>query len=85
MAIVEVTCIKHSLVLHRLESHELPIMIVTIFVLPICEYYICEIIYEMQRCLCPLCMSTPFLFDGFDHTSMLGHMWGMCALVGAIL
>jgi hypothetical protein len=28
---VEVTCIKLSLVLHRLESHELPIMIVTIF------------------------------------------------------
>jgi hypothetical protein len=31
---VEVTCIKLSLVLHRLESHDLSIMIVTIFVLP---------------------------------------------------
>jgi hypothetical protein len=34
MRIVEVTCIKLSLVLHRLESHKLSIIIVTIFVLP---------------------------------------------------
>jgi hypothetical protein len=34
MGIVEVTCIKISIVIHRLESHELPIMIVAIFVLP---------------------------------------------------
>jgi hypothetical protein len=24
---------------------------------------------------------TPFLFAGLDHTSMLGHVWGLCALV----
>jgi hypothetical protein len=34
MGIVEVTCIKISIMIHRLESHELPIMIVAIFVLP---------------------------------------------------
>jgi hypothetical protein len=42
MRIVEITCIKLSLslslslslVLHRLDSHEEPIMIMTIFVLP---------------------------------------------------
>jgi hypothetical protein len=27
----------------------------------------------------------PFLFASLDHTSMPGHVWGMCALVGAIL
>jgi hypothetical protein len=32
---MEVNCIKLYLVLHRLESHELPIMIVTIFVSPL--------------------------------------------------
>jgi hypothetical protein len=32
---VEVTCIKLSVVLHRLESLEMAIMIVTIFVLPL--------------------------------------------------
>jgi hypothetical protein len=25
-----------------------------------------------------------FLFASLDHTSMLGSVWGMCALVGAI-
>jgi hypothetical protein len=34
MGIVEVTCIKLTLVLHRLESLELHVMIVTIFVSP---------------------------------------------------
>jgi hypothetical protein len=33
--IVKVTCIILSLVLHKLESHQLPIMIVTIFMLPL--------------------------------------------------
>jgi hypothetical protein len=28
---------------------------------------------------------TPFLFASLDHTSMLGRVWEMCALVGAIL
>jgi hypothetical protein len=32
--VVEVTYIKLSLVLHRLELHEPPIMVVTIFILP---------------------------------------------------
>jgi hypothetical protein len=32
---VDVICIKLSLMLHRLESHELPIIIVTIFLLPL--------------------------------------------------
>jgi hypothetical protein len=34
LGIVEVTCIKLSLMLYMLESHELLVMIVTIFVLP---------------------------------------------------
>jgi hypothetical protein len=41
MAIMEVTCIKLSLVLHRLESHELSIMIVTIF----CITYVVDLMF----------------------------------------
>jgi hypothetical protein len=90
MAIMEVTCIKLSLVLHRLESHELSIMIVTIF----CITYVVDLmfvrlfmrykdIYFLDVWL--NVYVTLFLFAGLDHTSMLGRMWGMCALVGAIL
>jgi hypothetical protein len=41
MGIVEVTCIKLSLVIYRLESHELPIMIVTIF----CITHVVDLIF----------------------------------------
>jgi hypothetical protein len=88
---VEVTCIKLFLVLHILESHDLPITIVTIFVLRTYvvdlmfvrwfmrfkEVYVLDIWADVYFTL--------FLFAGLDRTSMLGRVWGMCALVRAIL
>jgi hypothetical protein len=45
---------KHgaSKIIDTLETYQLPIMIVTIFVLPLWWIHVCEMIYEMQRCLC---------------------------------
>jgi hypothetical protein len=63
--IAEVTCIKLPFMLCWLESHELPVMIVTIFVLPYGGSNICEIIYEIQRCLCSWCMSRYICYPAF--------------------
>jgi hypothetical protein len=53
--IVEVTCLNLSVVCHWLESHEIPIMTVTIFVLPLWGSFIIEMIYEMQIASCSWC------------------------------
>jgi hypothetical protein len=86
--IVEVTCINLSLLLWWLESHELPIMIVTIFVLPLWWIFVYEMIYEMQRCFVSDVWVdvyiTQFLYACSDQTSMLGLVRGMHALVGVI-
>jgi hypothetical protein len=69
MGTVEVTCIKLSLVLHRLESHELPIMIVIIFLLPI-WWILCywDDLWDAKI----------FLFVMYEYMYMLSHS---CLLV----
>jgi hypothetical protein len=49
MGILKVTYTRLSFMLHRLESHELAIMIMTIFVLPMWWILVCEMIYEIQN------------------------------------
>jgi hypothetical protein len=79
--IVEFTCIKLSFVPWWLESHELPIMILTIFILPLWLIFFmrCKDVFFMMYAYV-----TPFLCACSDQTSMIGLMRGMCALVGVI-
>jgi hypothetical protein len=69
MGIVEVTCIKLSLVVQSLESHELPIMIVTTFVL---------LMWWMLCLWDDLWDAKMFMFLMYEYMYMLTHS---CILV----
>jgi hypothetical protein len=82
--IVEVTCIELTLVRRWLESHELSIMIVTIFVLSL--WWIFCLWDDFMRCkevfvsdVWVYVYVTPFMCACSDQTSMPGLVRGICA------